>query len=155
MIRAGVGAVVARGSRSSPSVAFPSRWACELQKRTATKKAGGVVKNTSGSPGQRLGLKKFGGAPVIPGNIILRQRGRKYWEGENVGCSRDFTLWALVEGRVRFEKIRRKNGKSKTVVHVDSLFLPPECVQYVFEDEEENLKFVEKERRKQEKKRFV
>src|SRR5688500_16319621 len=91
-----------------------------IQRREATKKAGGTVKNNSGSPGQRLGLKKWGEQPVIPGNIIVRQRGRHYWEGENVGVGKDFTLFSLVTGRVRFESFIRKNGKRKTIVHVDA-----------------------------------
>ena len=101
-----------------------------MQIREATKKAGGTVKNNSGSPGQRLGLKKWGAQPVIPGNIILRQRGRHYWEGENVGVGKDFTLFALVKGRVRFEQLRRPNGKMKTIVHVDAKNLSEECIRY-------------------------
>lgn len=99
----------------------------------ATKKAGGSTKNNSGSPGQRLGLKKWHDQPVIPGNIIVRQRGRRYWEGENVGCSKDFTLWALAEGRVRFETIVRRDGRKKVVVHVTPLHIDSKCVQYTWE----------------------
>src|SRR4051794_36275875 len=51
----------------------------------ATKKAGGTVTNKPGSPGKRYGLKKSGGQAVLAGNILIRQHGRKYWEGENVG----------------------------------------------------------------------
>jgi large subunit ribosomal protein L27 len=87
--------------------------------RTATKKAGGTSKNTSGTPGKRLGLKKFGGQLVKPGNIIIKQRGRKFWEGENVGIGRDHTLYALKHGIVTFSKVLRINGGTrKTVVHV-------------------------------------
>jgi large subunit ribosomal protein L27 len=103
-----------------------------IQRREATKKAGGTVKNTSGSPGQRLGLKKWGEQPVIPGNIIVRQRGRHYWEGENVGIGKDFTLFSLVTGRVRFEQVRRPNGKRKTIVHVDAKELSPDCITYAW-----------------------
>ena len=71
--------------------------------RFATKKAGGSTKNGRDSPGQRLGLKKSGGQPVIPGNIIIRQRGRKYHEGNGCGIGRDHTLYALVEGWVKFK----------------------------------------------------
>jgi large subunit ribosomal protein L27 len=101
-----------------------------IQFREATKKAGGTVKNNSGSPGQRLGLKKWGAQPVVPGNIIVRQRGRHFWEGENVGVGKDYTLYSLVEGRVWFEKLRRANGKMKTIVHVDPTHLSSKCLQY-------------------------
>ena len=85
--------------------------------RFATKKAGGTVKNKSGTPGRRLGLKVFGG-PVLAGSIIVRQRGRRYWEGPNVGIGRDHTLFALTDGSVTFTHARRENGKKKTIVYV-------------------------------------
>lgn len=108
--------------------------ACFQQVRGfATKKAGGSTKNNSGSPGQRLGFKKWHDQPVVPGNIILRQRGRRFWEGENVGCSKDFTLWSLVEGRVRLEKIVRKDGRKKVVVHVMPFALADSCLQFTWE----------------------
>ena len=68
----------------------------------AHKKAGGSSRNGRDSPGQRLGVKKFGGERVIPGNIIVRQRGTRWHAGRNVGLGRDHTLFALVEGQVRF-----------------------------------------------------
>jgi large subunit ribosomal protein L27 len=68
----------------------------------AHKKAGGSSRNGRDSPGQRLGVKKFGGERVIPGNIIIRQRGTRWHPGHNVGIGRDHTLFALVEGQVRF-----------------------------------------------------
>jgi large subunit ribosomal protein L27 len=68
----------------------------------AHKKAGGSSRNGRDSPGQRLGVKKFGGEAVIPGNIIIRQRGTKWHPGRNVGIGRDHTLFALVEGKVKF-----------------------------------------------------
>ena len=68
----------------------------------AHKKAGGSSRNGRDSPGQRLGVKKFGGEHVIPGNIIVRQRGTRWHAGRNVGLGRDHTLFALVEGQVRF-----------------------------------------------------
>jgi large subunit ribosomal protein L27 len=68
----------------------------------AHKKAGGSSRNGRDSPGQRLGVKKFGGQRVIPGNIIIRQRGTRWHPGHNVGMGRDHTLFALVEGQVRF-----------------------------------------------------
>ena len=71
----------------------------------ATKKAGGSSKNGRDSAGRRLGVKKFGGEHVIPGNIIVRQRGTKFYPGDNVGIGKDHTLFSLVEGKVLFKKI--------------------------------------------------
>jgi large subunit ribosomal protein L27 len=68
----------------------------------AHKKAGGSSRNGRDSAGKRLGVKKFGGEHVIPGNIIIRQRGTRWHPGNNVGIGRDHTLFALVEGQVRF-----------------------------------------------------
>ncbi|AIF81543.1 50S ribosomal protein L27 [endosymbiont of Acanthamoeba sp. UWC8] len=68
----------------------------------ATKKGGGSSRNGRDSIGRRLGVKKFGGEHVIPGNIIVRQRGTKFYAGDNVGMGRDHTLFALSEGRVEF-----------------------------------------------------
>ncbi len=68
----------------------------------AHKKAGGSSRNGRDSAGRRLGVKKFGGQAVIPGNIIVRQRGTKYHPGRNVGIGKDHTIFALVEGRVEF-----------------------------------------------------
>jgi large subunit ribosomal protein L27 len=70
----------------------------------AHKKAGGSSRNGRDSPGQRLGVKKFGGERVVPGNIIIRQRGTRWHAGANVGMGRDHTLFALIEGHVRFGK---------------------------------------------------
>ncbi len=80
----------------------------------AHKKAGGSSRNGRDSPGQRLGVKKFGGEAVIPGNIIVRQRGTKFHPGVNVGMGRDFTLFAKAEGRVVF----KKGFKGRTFVGV-------------------------------------
>ncbi len=75
----------------------------------AHKKAGGSSRNGRDSIGRRLGVKKFGGQTVVPGNIIVRQRGTKYHAGENVGLGRDHTLFATVGGRVTFyHKARSK-----------------------------------------------
>jgi len=74
----------------------------------ATKKAGGSSKNGRDSAGRRLGVKKYGGEHVIAGNILIRQRGTKYYPGENVGIVRDHTLFALVEGKVLFRKSRNR-----------------------------------------------
>ena len=68
----------------------------------AHKKAGGSSRNGRDSAGRRLGIKKFGGEAVIPGNIIARQRGNKWWPGAGVGEGKDHTLFALSEGRVKF-----------------------------------------------------
>jgi large subunit ribosomal protein L27 len=70
----------------------------------AHKKAGGSSRNGRDSPGQRLGVKKFGGEHVIPGNIIIRQCGTKWHPGDNVGMGRDFTIFAKVEGQIQFKK---------------------------------------------------
>ena len=68
----------------------------------AHKKAGGSSRNGRDTAGRRLGVKKFGGEAVVAGNIIIRQRGTKVKPGENVGLGRDHTLWALVDGHVKF-----------------------------------------------------
>ncbi|XWN33354.1 MAG: 50S ribosomal protein L27 [Devosia sp.] len=70
----------------------------------AHKKAGGSSRNGRDTAGRRLGVKKFGGESVIPGNIIIRQRGTKWHPGENVGLGRDHTIFALSEGKVVFQK---------------------------------------------------
>ncbi|WP_019960200.1 50S ribosomal protein L27 [Woodsholea maritima] len=75
----------------------------------AHKKAGGSSRNGRDSAGRRLGVKKAGGQEVVPGNIIIRQRGTKYYPGTNVGMGKDHTLFALSEGRVEFR--RRKNDR--------------------------------------------
>ncbi|TCJ38335.1 50S ribosomal protein L27 [Parafrankia sp. BMG5.11] len=76
----------------------------------AHKKAGGSSRNGRDSAGRRLGVKKFGSQEVIPGNIIVRQRGTKFYPGTGVGMGKDHTLFALTEGRVRFHsgKLGRK-----------------------------------------------
>jgi large subunit ribosomal protein L27 len=68
----------------------------------AHKKAGGSSRNGRDSDGRRLGVKKFGDERVLAGNIIVRQRGTKWHAGTNVGIGRDHTLFALINGRVRF-----------------------------------------------------
>jgi large subunit ribosomal protein L27 len=70
----------------------------------AHKKAGGSSRNGRDSAGRRLGVKKFGGQEVIPGNIIARQRGTKWHPGAGVGMGKDHTIFAMVEGRVSFAK---------------------------------------------------
>ena len=70
----------------------------------AHKKAGGSSRNGRDTAGRRLGVKKFGGEAVVPGNIIIRQRGTKVKPGRNVGLGRDHTIFALVDGTVKFER---------------------------------------------------
>ena len=74
----------------------------------AHKKGQGTSKNGRDSTSKRLGVKKFGGEKVIAGNIIIRQRGTKTHPGHNVGIGRDFTLFALTDGQVKFDKAHRK-----------------------------------------------
>ena len=70
----------------------------------AHKKAGGSSRNGRDSAGRRLGVKLFGGQEAIAGNIIVRQRGTKWWAGANVGMGKDHTLYALPDGHVTFKK---------------------------------------------------
>lgn len=84
----------------------------------AHKKAGGSSRNGRDSPGQRRGIKRYGGQPVLAGNIIVRQLGTVVYPGLNVGMGRDYTLFAKVDGVVRFEKFTRKR-RVLTRVHVD------------------------------------
>lgn len=72
----------------------------------AHKKAGGSSRNGRDSAGRRLGVKRFGGEHVVPGNILVRQRGTKWHPGTNVGLGKDHTIFALVEGKVTFSKGR-------------------------------------------------
>ena len=80
----------------------------------AHKKAGGSSRNGRDTAGRRLGVKKFGGESVIAGNIIIRQRGTKMKPGRNVGLGRDHTIFALVDGHVKFEK--RAEGRVQVSV---------------------------------------
>jgi len=74
----------------------------------AHKKGGGSVRNGRDSHSKRLGVKEFGGERVTAGSIIVRQRGSKFNAGDNVGIGRDWTLFALVDGTVKFEKTGRR-----------------------------------------------
>ena len=80
----------------------------------AHKKAGGSSRNGRDSAGRRLGVKKFGGEAVIPGNILVRQRGTHIHAGTNVGIGSDDTLFAKADGVVRFERL----GKDRKQVSV-------------------------------------
>ncbi len=77
----------------------------------AHKKGQGSTNNNRDSAGRRLGVKKFGGEKVIAGNIILRQRGTKFHVGKNVGIGKDHTIYALIDGEVKFENKDRKRKK--------------------------------------------
>ena len=81
----------------------------------AHKKAGGSSRNGRDSAGRRLGVKKFGSQEVVGGNIIVRQRGTKFYPGTNVGMGKDHTLFALVDGHVSFGT---KGALSKHTVNV-------------------------------------
>ena len=74
----------------------------------AHKKGQGSVKNGRDSVSKRLGVKKFGSEMVVAGNIIVRQRGTKFLPGENVGLGRDYTIFALLDGTVRFDRGGRR-----------------------------------------------
>lgn len=80
----------------------------------AHKKSGGSSSNGRDSAGRRLGVKKYGGEVVIPGNIIIRQRGTKFYPGDNVGMGKDHTLFALVQGAVKF--VTKKNNRTFVTV---------------------------------------
>ncbi len=82
----------------------------------AHKKGQGSVKNGRDSNSKRRGVKKFGGESVIAGNIILRQCGTKWHPGKNVGLGRDYTIYSLVEGNVRFDR----NGRRVNVDPVEA-----------------------------------
>jgi large subunit ribosomal protein L27 len=80
----------------------------------AHKKGQGSTRNGRDSVGKRLGIKKFGGETVRAGNILVRQRGTRLHAGENVGVGRDYTLFALIDGQVRYER----KGRDKKQVSV-------------------------------------
>lgn len=82
----------------------------------AHKKAGGSTRNGRDSESKRLGVKRYGGEVVSAGNIIIRQRGTATHPGENVGCGKDHTLFALTDGRVQFQVKGPKNRKYVNVV---------------------------------------
>ncbi|ELH3005846.1 TPA: 50S ribosomal protein L27 [Vibrio vulnificus] len=77
----------------------------------AHKKAGGSTRNGRDSESKRLGVKRFGGESVLAGNIIVRQRGTQFHAGNNVGLGKDHTLFALTDGKVKFEVKGPKNRK--------------------------------------------
>ena len=83
----------------------------------AHKKAGGSSRNGRDSQSKRLGVKRFGGEKVSAGSILVRQRGTKFHPGENVGCGKDHTLFAKVDGKVSFIK---KGIKLRQFVSIDT-----------------------------------
>ena len=80
----------------------------------ATKKAGGSSRNGRDSAGRRLGINKYGGEIVLPGNIIIRQRGTKIFPGDNVKMGKDHSIFSVIKGKVIFKKIK----SDRTVVSV-------------------------------------
>ena len=85
----------------------------------AHKKSGGSSRNGRDSAGRRLGVKKFGGEKVLAGNILVRQRGTKFYPGANVGIGKDHTLFALVTGAVKFVT-KAKDRTYATVVPAEA-----------------------------------
>jgi large subunit ribosomal protein L27 len=77
----------------------------------ASKKAAGSTRNGRDSQSKRLGVKRFGGEKVLPGTIIVRQRGTKFHMGNNVKMGRDFTIYAIIEGQVKFERLDKLRTK--------------------------------------------
>ena len=90
----------------------------------AHKKAGGSSRNGRDSAGRRLGVKKFGGEAVLAGNIIVRQRGTKWYPGDGVGMGKDHTLFALTDGRVSFKSGRQ----GRKFACVDAINMPAEAL---------------------------
>ena len=86
----------------------------------AHKKGQGSVKNGRDSVSKRLGVKKFGSQQVVAGNIIIRQRGTKFLPGRNVGLGRDYTIFALVDGIVRFDQNGRRVNVEPALAQVSS-----------------------------------
>jgi large subunit ribosomal protein L27 len=82
----------------------------------AHKKGAGSTKNGRDSNAKRLGVKKFGGETVSAGNILIRQRGMKFKAGLNVGCGKDFTLFALKDGTVKFDYKDKKHKRINIIV---------------------------------------
>ena len=82
----------------------------------AHKKAGGSTRNGRDSESKRLGVKRYGGESVLAGNILVRQRGTKFHAGDNVGLGKDHTLFALSDGKVKFEVKGPKNRKFISII---------------------------------------
>lgn len=84
----------------------------------AHKKGAGSTKNGRDSVAKRLGVKKFGGEKVKAGNILIRQRGLKFYPGLNVGCGKDFTLFALKEGIIKFSYKKDRQKQINVLTHI-------------------------------------
>ncbi|MBW2689156.1 MAG: 50S ribosomal protein L27 [Deltaproteobacteria bacterium] len=82
----------------------------------AHKKAGGSSRNGRDSAGKRLGVKRYDGQLVTAGSILVRQRGTTIHPGNNVGCGKDYTLFALIEGKVKFERLGKDRKKVSVYV---------------------------------------
>jgi large subunit ribosomal protein L27 len=93
----------------------------------AHKKGGGSSRNGRDSNSQRLGVKRYAGELVIPGNIIVRQRGTKFHPGENVGIGKDHTIFATVEGLVTFERMRGRGTQKRISVYPQTPAVTPEA----------------------------
>ncbi|HPW68486.1 MAG: 50S ribosomal protein L27 [Desulfomonilia bacterium] len=83
----------------------------------AHKKSGGTSRNGRDTAGKRLGVKRFDGQPVRAGNILVRQRGTKIHPGPNVGCGRDYTLFALTDGVVKFETLFNRKKRVSIIAN--------------------------------------
>lgn len=83
----------------------------------AHKKGGGASRNGRDSNSQRLGVKCFGGEYVVPGNILVRQRGTRFHPGVNVGIGKDHTIFATIEGYVVFERMHGRDGQKQISVY--------------------------------------
>jgi len=81
----------------------------------AHKKAGSSTKNGRDSNSKRLGVKRYDGQVVVPGTILIRQRGTRFHPGENVGLGRDYTIYSLIEGKVKFEPYAKGRRKQVSV----------------------------------------
>jgi large subunit ribosomal protein L27 len=81
----------------------------------AHKKGQGSTQNNRDSAGRRLGVKKYGGEAVIPGNIIIRQRGTKVHAGTGVGMGKDHTIFAIIEGVVKFDNVNRSKKRVSVI----------------------------------------
>jgi len=86
----------------------------------AHKKGGGSTRNGRDSKSKRLGVKRYDGEVVRPGTIILRQRGTRFHPGKNVGLGRDFTIFALIDGQVKFEPYAKGRRKQVSVYTAES-----------------------------------
>jgi large subunit ribosomal protein L27 len=86
----------------------------------ASKKAGGSTKNGRDSQSKRLGVKRFGGEHVLPGTIIVRQRGTKFHVGNNVKIGRDHTIYSVIDGHVKFERYSKERFKISVYPKTDA-----------------------------------